>query len=82
MQWALLQARRLTITPAIICPACGLEIAIDQQCGEIELKYSLPEWKARCTSQLGDGPSLCVNVQPLILELLGTRNGNGRNLDS
>ena len=70
------------MTVSLTCPVCGLKIAIDQQSGEIALEYSLPEWKAQCTSQFGDGPVLCANVRPLILELHGRQNGNGRELDS
>lgn len=65
------------MTTPLTCPVCGLEIAIDQQSAEIALEYSVPKWKAQCTSQLGDGPALCVNMRPLILELVGRQNGNG-----
>ena len=70
------------MTVSLTCPVCWLEIAIERLSGEITLKYSVPEWKAQCTSQLGDGPALCVNVRPLILELLERQNGNGKGLDS
>jgi hypothetical protein len=74
-------AEEVDLTSPIICPVCGLEIVIDTHSGEIALTYSVPDWQARCTSQRGDGPSFCINAQPLILELLGKQGNNGMRND-
>jgi hypothetical protein len=59
----------------ITCPTCGFAFAVRHEGGEVVLTFNIADWQARCTSQGGGGPALCLVMEQKILVLLLEASG-------